>query len=190
LTELPNLSKLSLIELNCIDNYLIKIPDLPKSLIYLYCANNELIKLPTLPNSLTLLVCYFNNLKELPNLPNLLKILYCHNNNLTKLPNLPNLLKYLNCNTNNLTELPDLPNSLEYLYCSNNNLDLIYSDLGIKTINKINLKNKIIKRMQLLNRTLLLEWSARICLNPNRIERLLGNLEIDFFDGSFDTLTL
>jgi len=42
--------------------------------------------------------------------------------------------------------------------------------------------------MKLLNRTLLLEWSARICLNPKRIERLLDNNEIDFFDGSFDTI--
>jgi hypothetical protein len=43
---------------------------------------------------------------------------------------------------------------------------------------------------KLLNRTLLLENSAKICLNPKRIKRLLDNLEIDFFDGSFDTLTL
>ena len=43
--------------------------------------------------------------------------------------------------------------------------------------------------MKLFNRTLLLEHSARISLNPKRIERLLDNLEIDFFDGSFDSLT-
>jgi hypothetical protein len=43
--------------------------------------------------------------------------------------------------------------------------------------------------MQLLNRTLLLEWSARISLNPKRIQRLLNSNEIDFLDGSFDTLT-
>ena len=43
--------------------------------------------------------------------------------------------------------------------------------------------------MKLLNRTLLLEQSARICLNPKRIERLLDNEEINFFDGSFDNLT-
>ena len=43
--------------------------------------------------------------------------------------------------------------------------------------------------MQLLNRTLLLEQSAMITMNPKRIERLLDNHEIDFFDGSFDNLT-
>ena len=58
-----------------------------------------------------------------------------------------------------------------------------------KTINETNLKNKIIKKMKLLNRTLLLEWSARITMNPKRIERLLNTNEINFFDGSFDTLT-
>ena len=51
------------------------------------------------------------------------------------------------------------------------------------------MKNRIIKRMKLLNRTLLLEHSARITMNPKRIERLLDNLEIDFYDGSFDILT-
>ena len=89
-----------------------------------------------------------------------------------------------------LTELPDLPNSLKYFDCDNNKLT--YSKLEIKTINetnKINLKNKILKRMKLFNRTLLLEHSARICMNPKRIQRLLDNLEIDFYDGSFDTLT-
>ena len=43
--------------------------------------------------------------------------------------------------------------------------------------------------MKVLNRTFLLEHSAMITMNPKRIERLLDNLEIDFFDGSFDTLT-
>ena len=43
--------------------------------------------------------------------------------------------------------------------------------------------------MKLLNRTLLLEHSAMITMNPKRIQRLLDNHEIDFFDGSFDTLT-
>jgi hypothetical protein len=80
-----------------------------------------------------------------------------------------------------------LPNSLIKFYCDHNNLT--YPNLEIKTINETNLKNRIIKRMKFLNRTLLLEHSAMITMNPKRIERLLDNLEIDFFDGSFDTLT-
>ena len=43
--------------------------------------------------------------------------------------------------------------------------------------------------MKFINRTLLLEHSARICLNPKRIQRLLNTNEINFFDGSFDNLT-
>ena len=128
----------------------------------------------------------------LSNLKNYTKlaVFKCYNHNLTELPNLPNSLIELECYHNNLTELPDLPNSLIELDCSNNNLDLIYSDLEIKTINKTNLKNRIIKRMQHLNRTLLLENSAMITMNPKRIKRLLDNHEIDFFDGSFNTLTI
>ncbi len=154
------------------------------------CATCNLTELPKLPNLLTFLNCNYNNLLELPNLPNSLIYLYCNNNNLIELPDLPNSLTHLYCNNNNLIELPDLPNSLTYLYCNNNNL--IYKNINIKdikAINKTNLKNKILKRMQLLNRTLLLEHSAVITMNPKRIERLLDNLEIDFYDGSFDTLT-
>ena len=64
-------------------------------------------------------------------------------------------------------------------------LILIYPNIKFENINKPN----IIKRMELLNKTLLLEHSARISLNPKRIQRLLNSNEIDFLDGSFDTLT-
>ena len=188
LTELPNLPN-SLIELYCSNNELTELPDLPNSLIYLECYYNNLTELPILPNTLIYLNCHHNNLTELPNLPNLLEHLNCSYNNLTELLNLPNLLKFLMCNNNNLTELPNLPNSLTWLYCKDNKLYLTYPNLEIKTINKTNLKNIIIKRMKLLDRILLLEHSARICLNPKRIQRLLNTNEINFFDGSFDSLT-
>ena len=192
LTELPNLPN-SLIELYCSTNELTELPDLPNSLIYLECYYNNLTELPILPNTLIYLNCHHNNLTELPNLPNLLEHLNCSYNNLTELLNLPNLLKFLMCNNNNLTELPNLPNSLTWLYCKeyckDNKLYLTYPNLEIKTINETNFKNRIIKRMKLLNRTLLLEHSAMISMNPKRIKRLLDNNEIDFFDGSFDNLT-
>jgi Leucine-rich repeat (LRR) protein len=153
------------------------------------CNWCNLTKLPDLPNSLEDLFCHTNKLTKLPYLPNSLKTLWCNYNKLTKLPNLPNSLKTLWCYRNNLTELPDLPDTLIELDCDKNNLDLIYSNQEIKTINETNSKNRIIKRTKLLNRTLLLEHSAVITMNPKRIERLLDNLEIDFYDGSFDTLT-
>ena len=199
LKKLPDLPK-SLIELKCSGNNCIKLPDLPNLLTHLVCVYGKLIELPNLPNSLTSLACYGNKLIKLPNLPNLLEFLCCEKNNLTELPNLPNSLRHLDCSKNNLKELPNLPNSLEYLICFNNKLTelpdlpnslkeleylrkkLSYCKDEFKIINETNSKNRIIKRMTLLNKTLLLEHSDRICLNPQRIERLLNTNEIDFFN--------
>jgi hypothetical protein len=189
LTELPYLSNL-IIELDCSYNNLTKLPNLPNSLIELWCNDNKLTKLPKLPNSLIELDCTNNNLTELPDLPNSLIELYCDNNNLTELPDLPNSLTELYCSNNDLTELPSLPNSLIELYCDDNNLT--YPNYKIKTINEINksnFKKKILKRMEVLNRNLLLEHSAIITMNPKRIQRLLNTNEINFYDNSFDTLT-
>ena len=201
LTELPKLPN-SLIVLDCFANELTKLPELPNSLNILNCWNNNLTELPKLPNSLTRLYCNNNNLTRLSKLPNTLKQLNCSNNELTELPELPNSLNSLLCFNNNLIELPDLPKNcfdFSYDYKKINYPKLDYEEdqedeyylvkLEIKIINKTNLKNRIIKRIKLLNRNVLLEWSARICMNPKRIQRLLDNHEIDFFDGSFDTLT-
>jgi len=187
LSNLKNYTNLK--KFYCNNCALTELPELPDSLIYLDCSYNNLKKLPVLPNSLIYLNCSCNNLIELPNLPNSLTHLNCNNNNLRELPKLPNSLISLICYSNNLIELPDLPNSLTHLYCGHNNLNINYPNQEIKTINETNSKKRIIKRMKILNRTLLLENSARICLNPKRIERLLNTNEIDFFDGSFDTLT-
>ena len=170
-----------------------ELPDLPNSLIKLYCSYRKIIIFPNLLlinlNLLTHFTCNNNNLIKLPNLPESLTFLNCSFNEITQLPNLPNSLIYLYCDNNNLIELPDLPNSLIHLQCHDNILTYTYLNVDIQTINETNSANRIIKRMKLLNRTLLLEQSARICLNPKRIERLLDNHEIDFYDGSFDTLT-
>ena len=160
-----------------------------KKLETFYCNNCNLDELPDLPKSIIHLYCAYNNLIKLPKLQNSLQVLFCCDNNLIELDDLPNSLIVFGCNNNKLTILPDLPNSLKDLYCSNNLLNLNYPDLEIKTINQTNTKNKAIKKMKLLDRTLLLELSAVINMNPKRIQRLLDNLEIDFFDGSFDTLT-
>ena len=53
-------------------------------IIYINCWNNNLRELPQLPNSLTHLYCAYNNLKELPELPNSLEYLYCRNNPIFK----------------------------------------------------------------------------------------------------------
>ena len=140
--------------------------------------------MPKLPKELTHLNCGANNLTEITNsfyrqyeLPKTLELLWFYGNNFKKLPDLHNSLTLIN-------------HSVMINYNKScNDLDLIYPNYKVKTINETNLKNRIIKRMKLLNRTLLLEHSAMITMNPKRIQRLLDNLEIDFFDGSFDTLT-
>ena len=137
-----------------------------KNLKYFDCANCNLIKLPELPNKLEILICNFNKLKKLPDLPNSLQI--------------------LNCYYNELTELPDLPCSLYILFCWENKLNHI--NPNIYSIKEYQTKQRSLKRLKLLDRTLLLEHSARICLNPKRIQRLLDNHEIDFLDGSFSTI--
>ena len=201
LTELPELPN-TLKVLQCCRNNLTRLPKLPNTLKELDCWSNNLTELPELPNSLIELNCWSNNLTELPKLPNTLTKLCCQDNNLTELPELPNSLKKLSCINNNLIELPDLPENcfdFSYDYKKLNYPKLDYEEdqedeyyfvkLEIKIINETNLKNRIIKRIKLLNKNVLLEWSARICMNPKRIQRLLDNHEIDFFDGSFDTLT-
>ena len=216
---LPKKLPSSLQILECWNNDIDKLPDLPDSLIELDCFRNNLTKLPKFfPSFLRKLNCCCNKLTKISKyLPITLTHLNFSANSLIYMPKLPKELTHLNCASNNLNEITnafykqyELPKTLELLwFCGNNfkelpdlhnslilvtnnrncNLDLIYPNYKVETINEINLKNRIIKRMKLLNRTLLLEHSARICMNPKRIERLLDNLEIDFFDGSFDILT-
>ncbi len=93
-----------------------------KSLSYLDCSNNQLINLPNLPNSLNILICSSNQLTSLPNLPDSLGNLDCSDNKLTILPNLPNSLTNLDCSGNEITNLPSLPNSLSKLHCEINQL--------------------------------------------------------------------
>ena len=116
ITELPPLSKYkNLTRLNCNNNKLRKIPDLPNNLKYLNIRNNQIEKLPTrLPKSLRSLDCANNRIKNLPaELPPYLKILVCNNNRISILPPLQNLnLKRLECIGNDVLYLYNLPSSL------------------------------------------------------------------------------
>ena len=193
LLELPEFLPNSLIKLVCSNNRLTRLPNLDNltQLEALWCNNNRLTELPELSNLLKLeiLNCSINMLIKLPEiLPNSLKYLYCWINKLEVLPEiLPNLLFHLHCYHNKLKLLPDLPYSLIHLNSNDNHKDfqVNYPNFKIITINEINSINRNLKRLKLLNRTLLLEHSAKICLNPKRIERLINTNEIDFFDGSF-----
>ena len=77
------------------------------------CHNNNLISLPELPQ-LQELYCRHNNLTSLPDMPRVQE-LYCSYNNLASLPDMPRVEK-LYCSHNNLASLPDMPR-VEKLYC-------------------------------------------------------------------------
>ncbi len=102
----------SLRSLECIENNLKSLPELPKKLERLDCSMNLLSALPALPSHLEELSCAQNLITELPNLPTGLKILYCNFNQLSRLPILPSTLEYLACGTNQLKCLPELPASI------------------------------------------------------------------------------
>lgn len=98
--------------LECIENSLQKLPELPKKLERLDCSMNLLTTIPDLPSHLEELSCAQNLLVELPNLPQGLKILYCNFNQISHLPILPTSLEYLACGSNALKCLPELPSSI------------------------------------------------------------------------------
>ena len=127
-----------------LDNY--------NDIIHINCSNNNLSSLPELPNSLTKLWCDNNNLSSLPELPNSFTHLYCGYNNLSYLPNLPNSLRIIWCYNNNISSLPKLPNSLRHFYYSTNPIyDHIYKYFGgNKTIyfeHQYNMKRKFVNKI-------------------------------------------
>ena len=144
LTYIPSLDKFKKLEyLDCSDNQIIQLDNLPNSLKILDCYCNQITMLPNLPNKLEklycnnnqinnnqitqldtlhnieILDCSYNLITRLPNLPTL-EILDCSYNQITMLPNLPTL-KILDCSYNQITMLPNLP-TLNTLYCHNNQL--------------------------------------------------------------------
>lgn len=123
--EYENLNKLDCSQ-NLIDNldYV-----LPGTLLDLNCSNNKLTKLDNLPPQLRILVCHHNMIKSLDNLPGGIFKLDCAFNELTKLDNLPNCLEYLFCNNNYINSLNCLPICLKYLYCHNNNKKIEFINL-------------------------------------------------------------
>jgi len=95
-------------------------------LTILDCSNNLLSELNNLPTSLIELYCSNNRLTKLENLPTGLKILECQNNLLTRLEDLPTSLKMLNCSSNKLKVIKGLPSGMYgFDFTKNQNLDYI-----------------------------------------------------------------
>jgi hypothetical protein len=119
--------------LDCRNNKLKELKNLPNTLVYLDCSNNKLTELKNLPNTLQALECGNNQLTSLTNLvcsnqiiksnnliyfiSYLIKLIYYFFN-----PNISSKLCYLNCSNNQLTKLEKLPSELIHLDCGNNQL--------------------------------------------------------------------
>ena len=121
----------SLEKLECQNNGLLVLPNLPPSLKELYCNSNQLSSLPELPSNLTHLDCSSNDLNLLPKLPTSLKSLTCFRNKLTSLPELPKGLTELICYNNKILCLPVLPNSLKAMDISKNQITCIPNHISL-----------------------------------------------------------
>jgi len=106
-------------ELDCSNNKITEISNIPRTLKYLNCSNNQITILNDLPNHSILLF----DLDEFVNLDEFEKLeeLDCSNNKITEISNIPRTLKYLNCSNNQITILNDLPN-LNEINCESNPL--------------------------------------------------------------------
>lgn len=113
----------SLQSLICAANWLTFIMEIPDSVTYFDCTQNQLDSLPTLPINIAYFDCHNNSLTSLPTLPNSIFYFDCSGNLLTNLPSLPPFLTKLNCAQNQLAVLPSLPNTITAIYCENNLLD-------------------------------------------------------------------
>ncbi len=158
LNNLPN----SLIELNCGYNKITSLDNLPTSLIKLRCEYNKITSLDNLPTSLIELICNNNKITSLDNLPNSLIKLNCFGNEITSLDNLPNSLIKLDCCMNNITSLDNLPNSLIKLYCSYNNITSL--DNLPNSLTKLYCTNNEITRLDNLPNSLI-----ELCCYDNNI---------------------
>jgi Leucine-rich repeat (LRR) protein len=113
----------SVTELDISNRGLTKLPDdiiKYNKLIKLDCWNNKLTSLDNLPPTLKILYCDNNKLTSLDNLQPTLEILYCGSNQITSLDNLPLTLNKLYCENNQITSLDNLPATLLKLHCCNN----------------------------------------------------------------------
>ena len=116
ITEIPSLVKYkNLTRLNCNNNYLTKIPELPDNLRFLDVKNNQIEKIPSrLPRNLRTFDCANNRIRKIPEvLPPYLKIFICNNNKIKIMPPLDRShLIRLECMRNKIHYLHNLPASL------------------------------------------------------------------------------
>ena len=114
-----------MIYVNCSENKIKKLDDLPRNLKTLKCEDNKLTSLNNLPSKIKYLDCSHNKITELLNLPRELIFLKCDYNKIIKLDNLPLTLEILICGCNEIISLDKLPKGLKYLNCQDNKLETL-----------------------------------------------------------------
>jgi hypothetical protein len=115
---------------------------------YLNCSQNKIDKLDDLPVGLEVLICEDNPIKSLNNLPRGLKYLCCDGCDLTELLNLPQDLRYLDI-SNNFLETIELPQYIETLY-----INMIHQGYNVKTLEYI---PNMIKDLELVNEKMVIK---------------------------------
>ncbi len=219
LTYIPSLIKFTkLKELNCKNNKLELLPELPTSLQILNCSSNNLIEISETPLAVKYLDCSFNLLKQLPKLSDSIQIIICNDNKLKQLPKLPLDLINLNCSFNELESLPVLPPRLSILHCSYNQIyilpilpetlhDLkyvenpVYEIFKTVSIEKLRSKIKLIQKIRHLfysfkykKQFCYLLWykirepKLKIKYHPDNIKKLLDKFGYDLDANQFDKL--
>ena len=94
----------SITELDLSYKGLTQLPDLSlyTNLKNLNCSQNQITSMDNLPQAITKLECYNNQITSLDNLPHTIICLDCSYNQITSLDNLPHTITYLNCSYNPL----------------------------------------------------------------------------------------
>ena len=122
----------------CVDQILENIDLLyTEDVLYIDCSENNIKKLDDLPINLKSLKCIDNKLKTLNNLPQKIKYLDCSLNEITEILNIPKEIIFLKCSSNDITFLEKLPNDMKILICDNNkisSLDNLHSQIFFKKI--------------------------------------------------------
>lgn len=170
LTELPNLSRFKkLHSLDCSNNRLTKLTNLPANLKNLFCTRNLITELTDLPKKLARLYCDNNKIIRLSNLPNTLTVISCAHNEILELSDLPKSLTSLLCNYNKLNTLYNLPDTLVILDYSNNKLVKLNNLFVLNKLKCLNCSGNEITKLDSLPINLL----SFVC-SDNKLTELLN----------------
>ena len=117
-----------LTQLNCYNNQLTTLPELPESLAILNCSSNQLTSLPEMPVGLIDLMCQNNELISLPEFHDATDMSYfdCSNNQITELPEFHEnmYVEIFDCSNNQITSLPEFHENMSFFIflCHNNQI--------------------------------------------------------------------